>query len=354
MRLSLEDREWKNFFIGDLFEIYTGTDLILSRMDNGDIPVISHSITNNGVAFFTSQIDNRKIFDCNKTISLADRGNFYAFVQKMNFYIGTRVKALEAKFKDSNLYILNFICPLINKQSTKFSYGNNATSKTGSIKILLPVTSLGNPDYLFMEQYMREKEERKIAHYENYILKRVNGLSKTEIESLSCKKWQEFKLAHLFTFSMGKSKGLNHLTQRGGEISYLSATNQNNGVSTFVEKEEKLMHKGNCIAFIRNGEGSMGYSVYKSEDFIATSDISIGYNDHLNYYIGMFITTMADTIRGKYNFGYKRSEKRLKNEIIQLPVDEEGNPDYDYMEKYMRQIEQKKLLQYLKYVENRD
>lgn len=44
---------------------------------------------------------------------------------------------------------------------------------------------------------------------------------------------------------------------------------------------KNLVQKGNCIAFIRNGEGSMGYSVYKVEDFIATSDMTLGYNEHL-------------------------------------------------------------------------
>ena len=99
-------------------------------------------------------------------------------------------------------------------------------------------------------------------------------------------------------------------------ISYLGATNSNNGVLCFVESSESMIHKGNCIAFIRIGEGSMGYSVYKGEDFIATSDISVGYNEHLIKYNGTFITTIADRVRGKYNFGYKRSANRLAKEIL--------------------------------------
>lgn len=102
----------------------------------------------------------------------------------------------------------------------------------------------------------------------------------------------------------GKSKGLNHLKRKQDGISYLGATNLNNAVLDYVEPIPELIQKGHCIAFIRNGEGSMGYAVYKEEDFIATSDISVGYNEHLNKYTGMFITTIADRIRGKYNFGY--------------------------------------------------
>ncbi len=64
----------------------------------------------------------------------------------------------------------------------------------------------------------------------------------------------------------------------------------------------------------------MGYAVYKAEDFIATSDMTIGYNNHLNKYTGTYITTVADRIRGKYNFGYKRNAPRLAKEIITLPA----------------------------------
>ena len=63
----------------------------------------------------------------------------------------------------------------------------------------------------------------------------------------------------------------------------------------------------------------MGFSIYKAEDFIATSDISVGYSEKLNREIGLFITTVADRIRGKYNFGYKRSDTRLKKEKLKYP-----------------------------------
>ena len=91
----------------------------------------------------------------------------------------------------------------------------------------------------------------------------------------------------------------------------------------------------------------MGYSVYKAEEFIATSDISVGYSDRLNREVGLFITTIADKVRGKYNFGYKRSATRLKKEKLLLPIDEKGNPDYEYMENFIMQLEYKKLKKYL-------
>ena len=97
----------------------------------------------------------------------------------------------------------------------------------------------------------------------------------------------------------------------------------------------------------------MGYAVYKAEDFIATSDMTLGYNPHLNRYTGTFITTVADRIRGKYYFGYKRNAARLAKEILTLPVGDDNEIDWDYMENYMKAKEQKAILCYLHQIQNR-
>ena len=83
---------------------------------------------------------------------------------------------------------------------------------------------------------------------------------------------------------------------------------------------------------------------------MATQDISVGYNLNMDRYSGMFITTFADRVRGKYNFGYKRNQNRLENEFIELPIDEAGNPNWDYMSKFMQKIEVEKLEESLEYI----
>ena len=167
------------------------------------------------------------------------------------------------------------------------------------------------------------------------------------ILSLNEKIWRPFFISDLFRLETGKSKGLNHLEEDASGISYLGATNRNNAVLTFVRPVKNLIQRGNCIAFIRNGEGSIGYSVYKREDFIATSDITCGYADFLNEFVGIFITTVADKVRGKYNFNYKRSDTRLRREKLMLPITSDGAPDFDYMEAYMKNLVAEQYRRYL-------
>ncbi len=155
--------------------------------------------------------------------------------------------------------------------------------------------------------------------------------------NLKDREWCGFRIKDVFELQAGKGKGLNHLSECTDGMSYIGATSRNNGVITFVKRDESLIQSGNCIVFIRNGEGSMGLSLYKSESFIATSDITAGYNQYLNRFNGLFISTIADQVRGKYNFNYKRSDTRLSKELLQLPITSGGSPDWQFMEEYIKE-----------------
>ena len=157
-------------------------------------------------------------------------------------------------------------------------------------------------------------------------------MSKLTLDSVE---WGVFRIKDIFTIENCKCSKVSGLDT--GRIPYVGATNQNNGTINYLSKYDNLITKGNCIVFVCDGEGSMGYSFYKYEDFIGTTTVKVGRNTKLNKFNGMFITTVADTVRGKYNFGYKRNELRLKNETLSLPIDSNGNPNWQFMEDYIKQ-----------------
>ena len=164
------------------------------------------------------------------------------------------------------------------------------------------------------------------------------------------KEWKEFKVKNLF--SVEKCKCPNASKLGSGIIPYVGATNKNNGVISFAKAECHLITKGSCIAFICDGQGSVGYSIYKSEDFIGSTTVKIGRNPFLNRQIGMFFVSALDKNRFLYSYGHKRNEKRLLNETILLPSNNKL-PDYEYMENYAKEIEKKKLDQYITYIKKR-
>lgn len=335
---------WKAFYFTEVFtDIQRGKRLKKADHKDGSIPYISSTSLNNGVdGFIGNDGGVRRFDDC---LTLANSGSVgCAFYHRYTFIASDHVTKLKRDGLDKYAYL--FMIPIINRLSEKYSFNREINDeRIKREKLLLPCTSNGEIDFAFMSAFMKDVEQNILNTTLKVFKDRVN-INKPQMGGV---KWKNFLLTDLFpTLVAGKSKGLNHIKKAERGVSYLGATNQNNGVLCFVERDIEAIQKGNCIAFIRNGEGSMGYSVYKAEDFIATSDMTLGYNDHLNKYVGTFITTIADRVRGKYNFGYKRSANRLAKEIITLPIDDKGNPNWEYMENYMRCIESEQILGYLK------
>lgn len=348
--IDLKNIQWGKFVIEELFNVRIGKSIDGNKVDKigGQTAYVTRKENNNG---FDGFIDYEKEYLTNEgpVITIGNETS-EPFVQDYPFFTGTKVNILIPK-QVASRSTLCFIAQSLKLHKSKYSYSYTINSTRLKRQIIqLPITSQGKPDYAFMEQYMRQKESEKFLNFKNYISKRIEQIKDfKEVVPLNQKEFGEFEVGKLFKLFPGKSKGLNHLEKRNSGINYLGATNSNNGVLAFVDctGNEKMIQKGNSIAFIRNGEGSMGFSIYKAEDFIATSDISVGYSKTLNREIGLFITTIADRIRGKYNFGYKRSDTRLKKEKLKLPIDKSGQPDYEYMENFMKKLEFTKLTKYL-------
>ena len=342
-KLKLTDVEWGEFKIGKIFEIARGKRHIEKNRKKGSIPYYSASSVNNGVTDF---ISNPLFVMRNKIIVTTFCDAFYA---GNTFTASDEITILDNKYinKHNGLFISNSI--MSNK--SKYAFGRKAfTERIKEQIIMLPINSQGQPNWQFMEDYIKQEQKRQAQRIIDYYERKLVELA-GDVVGLDKVKWKTFMLGDIFDLVTKSSKGLNHLEKNISDgISYVGATNRNNGVLDFVKRKENLIYSGNAIAFIRNGEGSMGYSVYKKEDFIASQDITVGYNQYLNEYNAKFITTIADQVRGKYNFGYKRNQERLKRETLVLPSDENGNPNFQYMSDFVKKLELDKVQEVLEYI----
>jgi hypothetical protein len=89
--------------------------------------------------------------------------------------------------------------------------------------------------------------------------------------------------------------------------------------------------------FICDGQGSVGYHNYMDKDFIGSTTLSVGYNDNLNQYNGLFLTAALDMERPKYSYG-RKYKKNLSTAKIKLPVDKKRETDWKYMEDYIKSL----------------
>lgn len=147
--------------------------------------------------------------------------------------------------------------------------------------------------------------------------------------------WKEFKISEVFDFVM-RGKRLIERDRKQGKIPYYSASKENNGLTDMISnplfiEEDKLIISTFCSCYFIEGK------------FTASDEITIFGNNNLNKYNGLFIANIVKSNASKYAFGHKAFLERLIKQIIKLPVDSQNNPHWEFMESYMKQIEQKHL-----------
>ena len=355
---SLDEKEWAEFRIGDLFEVSRPTARNKDNYQAGGVPFVASGSVNNGVMKLCAPLEDEPLDKGGCiTVSPVDGSTFY---QPMDFLgrggAGSSILMLRSDKLD--LYRGLFMSRAIQQTCSKYTYGHMGNKD--SIKrerVMLPVDDAGEPDYEYMAEYTRQKREAMLDKYFEYAEERVAELGDiVDIPALDEKEWKPFSIVGMFSSIVpGKGKGLNHLTKvHANGVNYIGATNRNNGVLCYIEENDyskPMVLDGNCIGFIKNGDGSAGFAIYKAERFVSTSDVLYGYADWLNKYTGLFFVVAQDMIEKKYSHGYKRNKEHLAGDKIMLPVDDAGEPDYAYMEQYAKNMMLRKYRQYLAFLE---
>lgn len=146
---------WKNFCMGDYFEIKKGKRLTSDDQTEGNTPYIGAIDSNNGIANYIGQ---DAIHDGN-TISLSYNGSVgEAFYQPTPFWATDDVNVLYFRKENGvafNKHIALFICAVLRQEKYRYSYGRKwVLDSMKSTIIKLPEKS-GKPDWSFMENYMK-------------------------------------------------------------------------------------------------------------------------------------------------------------------------------------------------------
>jgi len=351
MSNKLVKKEWREFFVSEIFtKIQRGKRLTKGNQQNGEVPYVSSTAANNGVDNFIGNSKGVRIFE--NCLTLANSGSVGStFFHHYTFVASDHVTALI--LERPNKYIYLFLSGIIRRLEEKYSFNREINDKRiQREKILLPVNSDGLPDWQFMEDFIKQKEQKQIVDLKDYYADKAVELM-ISTGSLKNTEWQEFKIGKIFEQLLrGNNKGHSNEDCQFG-VSYNGAKYNDNGVTGFVETNGKFkIFKGNAIVFVMTGEGSVGLSVYKKEDFVPSSNVFVGYSSVLNRWNGLFLVTAINNGADRYNYGYIRNEKRLFNEKILLPVNSDGLPDWQFMEDFMKQIERDKITKTLRLYNN--
>lgn len=350
--MKLNDREWGVFLIGDLFSVKRPPARNKDNYEVGDIPFVASGSVNNGVMKCCKPLEDEKLDEAGCiTVSPVDGSAFY---QPYPFLgrggAGSSILMLCAD--NMNLYSGQFIAKMISNTCVcKYTYGHMG-NKDGikRERIMLPIDENNNPDYQFMEDYVKELMARKREQYLEYCKKQLEIVGGVRpLIPLKDKEWQSFFIVDIFS-SIQRGKRLKTADHLSGKVPYVSSSALNNGVDNFVSNKKCVRRFSNCISLANSG--SVGSSFYEPFEFVASDHITHLKNEDFNKYHYLFLATITSRLSQKYNFNREINDKRISREIILLPVNDESVPDYDYMEQYSKNLLCKKLQSYIDYAAN--
>lgn len=358
--MKLTDCDWKAFnaFGKDgFFEIHaTNSSIDKSKLNDGnnnDLPYITRSNNNNGLAMFVDDSNKANGFDTGNSITIG-LDTQTAFYQPHPFVTGQNIQIITGKNIDADT--AQFLIPLFRQQMiAKFNWGGNGATlkRMKLLKILLPINDKGEPDFDFMRDYVREHTNYKSTLGIQWVNQHLQQLKYVQnLPKLNDINWGVFRLSTLFEISRPKSRSKSKY--KSGNVPFIASGADNNGVTAMLapKKDEELDAK-NCIT-ISPVDGS---SFYQPMNFLGRggggSSMIILRSTRLNKYNGLFMAKMINQTFGKYSYGHMASSKTAGREIIMLPITQLGKPDYEYIEQYVKNLMIKKYKQYFTIIQDR-
>ena len=158
---------------------------------------------------------------------------------------------------------------------------------------------------------------------------------------IQMKEWKEFSLTDLFTVDYGNKFDGNKMTQETSErVAFVTRTAKNNGVSMFVDTLDGVEpYPAGCLTVALGG--SIGCTFVQTKPFYTGQNVSVlnplvEMNAEQKLFISTIIQNEAQT---KYTaFGRELNKYIKRSFTIKLPVTESGDPDWDMMTSYIRNL----------------
>ena len=130
----------------------------------------------------------------------------------------------------------------------------------------------------------------------------------------------------------------NELLNIEGKNPVVANSGFNNGVIGFTNFD--CTEKAGIITFTDTAAKSSDSFFYQANDFVGYPHVQGMYcKSHiLNEYEGKYITTLLRSKAGKFDFISKMTRGIVSDFLIKLPITSTGEPDWQYMENYMKAI----------------
>jgi hypothetical protein len=341
--MKIDKSKWKIFNFNDIFLIERGDRLKTEDQVDGDIAYISSTKINNGIDNYITPTDSMKVYE--NTMTLNNSGSIgYCFYHTYKFVASDHCTILNIQDEKIKLDIALFLFlkPIIEAMKSKYGFAREMSNdRLANERILLPALKKVNkyiPDWNYMQKYIKNISKEII--YE----KPIKRLKKTiKLDSV---KWEEFPIVFdeklktgLFRLSVGmdRAKVLSFLKdEQYCKVYEISNTAFNNGVNgIYIDK--KYDNKNTITLGTRGNDFKAFYHEYDIIPVVRVINLK-SVDFELNKFIALFLCTIFNKSSSKFSYGRFLSGKNILKETILLPVDTHNNPNWNFIEEYIKSL----------------
>lgn len=160
---------------------------------------------------------------------------------------------------------------------------------------------------------------------------------------VSNQKYKPFNVGDIFFITNGKGITRQEIKDHPGELAAIQSAATNNGIMGFIDEDYCRERNYSftlepCLTVARTG--SSGYVTFQEHGCCVGDSAKLlllkGKKKTKNIYLYLRTILMANKYR--YTFARKVTEENYLNDIIELPINEDDEIDYEYMENYIMQI----------------
>ncbi|MFT5874827.1 MAG: hypothetical protein ACI8WT_003805 [Clostridium sp.] len=172
----------------------------------------------------------------------------------------------------------------------------------------------------------------------------------------------QFKLVtvgELFSIRPTKSYGLTNdkLLKRAGKTPVVTNSSKNNGILGYVDL--KPTEQKGILTFSDTGMSATESIFYQPHDFVGYSHVQgmfpLFNPSFLTENVGLYISTaIRNSVKGKYDFYRKFNRESVLTTLILLPVTENDEPNWVYMEESIQFIKNKMISKIEAYLSSQD
>lgn len=143
--------------------------------------------------------------------------------------------------------------------------------------------------------------------------------------------WRSFALSDIFDIKRGVR--LTRENRIPGDVPLATAGEYDEGISDFVANEDMIRYRDRitidmfCNAFYR------GYEFVCDDNILVLEE-----KQQMSKFAKLFIVSVINMDRYRFAYGRQFRQKDFAGHQIKLPVDKDGNPDWAYMENYIKSL----------------